>query len=68
MKIKIPEKYVKPLDYFFILRPSLFFPIWIIVLAGYAALNLFNQDVAWWNYNFNLIIFLNFLLFLYPKI
>ncbi len=61
--IKIPQKYVKPLDYLFILRPSLFFPVWIMTLAGYETNKLIiNGTSTWWSLNLNLILVLNFLL------
>lgn len=29
------QQIVKPLDYFFVLRPTLFFPVWTVFMAGY---------------------------------
>jgi 4-hydroxybenzoate polyprenyltransferase len=51
--IKIPVKYLKPLDYFFIFRPTLFFPIWIITLSGLVAGRFFNGDPVWWSFHVN---------------
>ena len=48
--IKIPVKYLKPLDYFFIFRPTLFFPIWIITLSGLVAGRFFNGNPVWWSF------------------
>jgi len=60
MRIKIPLKWLKPLDYLFILRPTLFFPVWIITLAGYAAYDFAENGVAWWRMQFDWRILLNF--------
>jgi 4-hydroxybenzoate polyprenyltransferase len=49
--LKIPEKYLKPLDYLFIFRPTLFFPIWIITLSGLSAGRYFNGDPVWWSFH-----------------
>ncbi|MFP4548534.1 MAG: UbiA family prenyltransferase [Fidelibacterota bacterium] len=46
--IKIPEKVLKPLDYIYVLRPSLFFAVWIITLAGYEASHLFYTGQSTW--------------------
>ena len=51
--LKIPMKYLKPLDYFFIFRPTLFFPIWIITLSGLVAGRFFNGDPVWWSFQVN---------------
>jgi len=59
---KIPEKYLKPLDYIFILRPTLFFPIWIMMLAGYSGFYSFNGDKKWLFFTTDWIAVLNFLL------
>lgn len=48
--LKIPMKYLKPLDYLFIFRPTLFFPIWIITLSGLSASRFFNGDPVWWSF------------------
>lgn len=53
--IKIPEKYLKPLDYLFIFRPTLFFPVWIITLSGLSAGMVFNGKPVWWNFQINWI-------------
>ncbi|MFQ5676087.1 MAG: UbiA prenyltransferase family protein, partial [bacterium] len=29
------KRFLKPLDYFFVLRPTLFFPVWTVFLAGF---------------------------------
>ena len=34
--LKIPSKSIAWLDYLFIFRPTLFFAVWIITLAGYS--------------------------------
>ncbi len=60
--LKIPAKYLKPLDYLFIFRPTLFFPIWIITLAGYSAFFLYNEGLKWWSLEINWIIVANFVL------
>jgi len=57
--IKVSEKYVKPLDFLFILRPTLFFPIWIIALAGYSAYFTVNGTVVWWKTIIDWQIFFN---------
>lgn len=58
--IKISEKYLKPFDYLFILRPTLFFPIWIITLAGYSAYFTVNETAVWWKTTIDWRIFFNF--------
>lgn len=58
--LKIPEKYLKPLDYLFILRPTLFFPVWIITLAGYSTHFAAKDVVIWWNTEISWKIFFNF--------
>ena len=61
--IKIPEKYLKPLDYLYVLRPSLFFAVWIIVLAGYEASNLFfTGESTWFSLNVNIELIIYFIL------
>jgi len=62
MKFKINPKYLKPLDYLFILRPTLFFPVWVATLAGYAAYFLHNNTIVWWNFHFSWSILFNFIL------
>ena len=57
---KIPLKYLKPLDYLFILRPTLFFPVWIITLAGYSAYSTVNGTVIWWRTSINWLTLFNF--------
>jgi len=61
MKLKVPERLVKPLDYLFIFRPTLFFPVWIITLAGYSAFFTSKNETLWWVTNFNLKVVLNLL-------
>jgi len=58
--LKASEKYLKPLDFLFILRPTLFFPIWIITLAGYSAYFTVNGTVVWWKTIIDWHIFFNF--------
>ena len=58
----IPAKFLKPLDYFFILRPTLFFPIWIMTLAGYSRFYVFNGDKRWLSFTVDWMTVLNFLL------
>ena len=58
---KIPEKYVKPFDYIFILRPTLFFPIWIMILAGYSDFYTFNGEDKWLSLQIDWKFFINFL-------
>ena len=42
------KKIVKHFDLFFILRPSLFFPVWIMLTSGiYSSTILINRDVYW---------------------
>ncbi len=60
--LKIPEKYAKPFDYVFILRPTLFFPIWIMILAGYSGFYTFNGENQWLSLFTDWIFVLNFLL------
>jgi len=63
MKIKIPEKLLKPFDYIYVLRPSLFFAVWIITMAGYEAGNLhFTGHSTWFNLDLNIGILINFIL------
>ncbi|MBC8181222.1 UbiA family prenyltransferase [candidate division KSB1 bacterium] len=59
---KVPLKYVKPFDYLFILRPTLFFPIWIMMLAGYSGFYTFNGEDKWFSFFTDWISVLNFLL------
>lgn len=41
------KKYLKIFDYFFVLRPTLFYPVWTVALAGYWAwLRLGNQPIT----------------------
>ncbi len=62
MKFNINPRFLKPLDYFFILRPTLFFPVWVATLAGYATFHLYDNAIVWWNFHFSWRILLNFLL------
>ncbi|MBN2282136.1 MAG: UbiA family prenyltransferase [Candidatus Marinimicrobia bacterium] len=63
MKIKIPEKYLKPLDYVYILRPSLFFAVWIITLAGYESGKLYSSgESTWFNLDLNIRLLVQFIL------
>jgi len=59
---KVSEKFVKPFDYIFILRPTLFFPIWIMMLAGYSGFYTFNGEDKWFSILTDLKTVLNFLL------
>ena len=61
MKVKLPEKLVKPLDYLFIFRPTLFFPVWIITLARYSAYFTFREQALWWVLDFNIKLVFNFI-------
>ncbi len=54
------KKVIQPLDYLFIFRPTLFFPVWIMSLAGYNAFFRFNGNPVWWSWHFDGLIFLNF--------
>ncbi|HCL00676.1 MAG TPA: hypothetical protein DHW42_11305 [Candidatus Marinimicrobia bacterium] len=58
--LKVPVKYLKPLDYLFILRPTLFFPVWIITLAGYSAFSTVNESVIFWRTSVDWMIVFNF--------
>ena len=49
------NKVLSYLDYFFVLRPSLFFPVWTVSLAGYWAQQRFDRNEIW--HDFNIIIF-----------
>lgn len=60
--LKVPGKFLKPLDYLFIFRPTLFFPVWIITLAGYSGFHFFNDDKVWWSFEIDWITVLNFFL------
>lgn len=60
--LKISQKYTKPLDYLFIFRPTLFFPIWIFALAGYATQSMANGKIILWNLHVNWLIVMNFVL------
>ena len=39
------KKIAKPFDYFFVLRPTLFFPVWTIALAGLWAQDRFGDSI-----------------------
>jgi 4-hydroxybenzoate polyprenyltransferase len=58
--LKVPIKYLKPLDYLFILRPTLFFPVWIITFAGYSAFSTVNGSVIFWQTSVDWMIVFNF--------
>jgi len=49
----VKEKYIKKLDYLFIFRPMLFFPIWAMLTAGYGAGYFFNENMRWWSFELN---------------
>jgi len=55
------QKILKPLDYLFIFRPTLFFPVWIMSVAGYAGFYRFNGELVWWDWSFDPLILVNFL-------
>jgi len=60
---KLLEKILRPLDYIYVLRPSLFFAVWIITLAGYEAGHLhYTGTSTWFNINLNLLVLFNFFL------
>ena len=42
---------IKALDNFFLMRPILFFPVWIMTLAGISAANGFVVEELWWSTN-----------------
>lgn len=44
---------IKYLDYFFVLRPTLFFPVWTIALAGIWAQNSFGDSLEKISYSFS---------------
>ena len=48
---KIPEKYLKPFDYLFLFRPTLFFPVWIIVMSGLCSGHFFAGNPIWWSFS-----------------
>jgi 4-hydroxybenzoate polyprenyltransferase len=60
--LKVSSKSVAWLDYLFIFRPTLFFAVWIITLAGYSANFIVNSDPVWWSLKFNWLILLEFAL------
>ena len=61
--IKFSAKILKYLDYIFVLRPSLFFAVWIITLAGYhTSQHYYNGEATWLNLNFSLEILFYFTL------
>ncbi len=41
------KKYLRLLDYFFVLRPTLFFPVWTISLAGFWASERARAQTGW---------------------
>lgn len=51
--LKAPSRSVAWLDYLFIFRPTLFFAVWIITLAGYSGYFIFEKEPAWWSFDFN---------------
>jgi len=59
-RFKLPVKIVQPLDYLFIFRPTLFFPIWIITLAGYSIYFMTNDQLTWWKVSVNWKVIMNF--------
>jgi 1,4-dihydroxy-2-naphthoate octaprenyltransferase len=57
------KKFVKPFDYFFVLRPTLFFPVWTIALAGLWSQDRFGNSIQHLSYSlhkadFTVIIYL----------
>lgn len=60
--IKVPVKYLKPLDFLFIYRPTLFFSVWLVSLAGYAAYFEFSDIMVWWSIRFDWLVLLNFIM------
>lgn len=52
---------LKFLDYLFIFRPTLFFPVWIMTVAGYAGFYRFNEQLIWWDWSFDWKILVNFI-------
>ena len=59
--LKIPDKYLKPLDYLFIFRPTLFFPVLIITLSGLSGAMYFNDNPVWWSTRVNITNILAFI-------
>ena len=57
----IHKKLVKYLDLLFILRPSLFFPVWIMIASGMITSSMQNDRFRIWINEFNLNTFLVFL-------
>ena len=57
----IHKKIVKYLDLLFILRPSLFFPVWIMIASGMITSSMQNDRFRIWINEFNLNTFLVFL-------
>lgn len=47
------RNFVRPFDYFFVLRPTLFFPVWTIALAGLWSQNRFGETVQQLSYSLN---------------
>lgn len=60
--LKAPSKSVAWLDYLFIFRPTLFFAVWIIALAGYSSYFIVNSQPVWWSLKINWTVILNFTL------
>ncbi|MFH1213003.1 MAG: UbiA family prenyltransferase [Candidatus Neomarinimicrobiota bacterium] len=60
--LKVPSKSIAWLDYLFIFRPTLFFPVWIMTLAGYSAFSIFNDKPIWWSVNIDWKVILYFVL------
>ncbi|MFQ5708183.1 MAG: UbiA family prenyltransferase [bacterium] len=44
--MKTSDKILKPLDYIFVLRPTLFFPVWTVFLSGFFVQQKFGTSVA----------------------
>jgi len=60
--LKVPSKAVAWLDYLFIFRPTLFFAVWVMTLAGYGGYFIVNDKPVWWSLNFDWMILLYFTL------
>ncbi len=60
--LKVPSKSIAWLDYLFIFRPTLFFAVWIITLAGYSGYFIFSEkQPAWWSLEVNWKLVLGFI-------
>jgi hypothetical protein len=51
--IKLDSKLMRPFDIIFLFKPTRFFAVWILILAGYSAANFFSDNKFWWSFEIN---------------